>query len=127
MSDKLTLGQWGEQEAVRFLRKAGYRVLERNVRTPLGEIDIVARQGGVLVFVEVRTRRGAEGICRALESVDAGKQRRLDRLALWYLKEKNLSGCRARFDVVAVCQDAKGSSATLIRDAFQSPGRNPRL
>lgn len=120
MNDKLTLGQRGEQEAVRFLRKAGYRILERNVRTPLGEIDIIARQGGVLAFVEVRTRRGADGICRALESVNARKQRRLDRLALWYLKEKNLSGCRARFDVVAVCQDAEGPSATLIRDAFQS-------
>ncbi len=122
MSDKLTLGQWGEQEAVRLLRKAGYRILERNVRTPVGEIDIVARQGGVLAFVEVRTRRGADGICRALESVDTRKQGRLDRLAAWYLRERNLSGCRARFDIVAVCQDAQGqgSSARLIRDAFQS-------
>jgi len=120
VSDKLTLGQWGEQEAVRLLRKAGYRILELNVRTPVGEIDIVARQGGVLVFVEVRTRRGADGVSRALESVDAKKQGRLDRLALWYLKERNLSGCRARFDVVAVCQDAQGVSARLIRDAFHS-------
>ncbi len=122
MSDKLTLGQWGEQEAVRLLRKAGYRILERNVCTPAGEIDIVARQGGVLAFVEVRTRRGADGICRALESVNTKKQGRLDRLALWYLKERHLSGCRARFDVVAVCRDAQGQgvSATLIRDAFQS-------
>lgn len=120
MNDKLTLGQWGEQEAVRFLRKAGYRILERNVRTPLGEIDIVARHGGVLTFIEVRTRHGANGISRALESVDSRKQGRLNRLALWYLKKKNLFGRRARFDVVAVCRDGKGSSATLIRDAFQS-------
>jgi len=127
VNDKLTLGQRGEQEAVRFLRKTGYRILERNVRTPLGEIDIIAREGGVLAFVEVRTRRGADGICRALESVNARKQRRLDRLALWYLKEKNLSGCRARFDVVAVREDAEGPSATLIRDAFQSLSRGPRL
>jgi len=122
VSDKLTLGQWGEQEAVRLLRKAGYRILERNVRTRAGEIAFVARQGGVLVFVVVRTRGGADGMCRALESVNTKKQGRLDRLALWYLKERHLSGCRARFDVVAVCRDAQGQgvSATLIRDAFQS-------
>lgn len=121
MNNHLTvLGQSGEEEAARYLRKKGYRILDRNVRFPLGEIDIVARQGGVIRFIEVRTRRGQEGALRALESVDSRKQRRLVRLASWYLKERNLAGCRVRFDVVAVSFCGAAASVTVIRDAFEA-------
>jgi putative endonuclease len=122
----LILGQSGEEIAAAFLRKKGYRVLARNVRTPSGEIDIVAREGRIVRFVEVRSRTGPEGTLRALESVDSRKQRRLVRLASWYLKEKRLQGCRVRFDVVAVVFGDAGPLVTLVRDAFETPGETTR-
>lgn len=105
------MGQLGEEEAARFLEKRKLTVVDRNVRSALGEIDLVARDGATLVFVEVKTRRAsragihAEGAGGPEAGVTPAKQRRLARLARHYLKQRRLGDIRCRFDVVAVTLD----------------------
>lgn len=100
-SQKNSLGLQGEQLAARYLRKLGYRILARGHRQRLGEIDLVALDGKVLVFVEVKTwRSDRDG--DPSEAVDSRKQERLTRAALVYLKRRNLSEHPARFDVISI-------------------------
>jgi putative endonuclease len=94
------LGQLGEELAVAQLRKRGYVVEERNYRCPRGEIDVVARDGACLVFVEVRTRQGRE-YGSPEESITPAKQAKLIELAQTYVQENNWEG-DWRIDVVAV-------------------------
>lgn len=103
------LGQTGEEIAVRFLERRGLRILARNLRSRLGEIDLVARDRDTLVFVEVKARRGAAGDPPQAR-VDALKRRRLARLALNYLARRWLVDLGCRFDVVAVTLDSAGSA-----------------
>ncbi len=120
MTARIDVGRAGEEKAVVYLKANGYQIVERNFTNRLGEIDIVARQKGVLCFVEVRTRRNVSSHSFALESVGPFKQRRLSRLAASFLKEKKLWGQRARFDVIAVSlSDIAGQdSIVLLQDAF---------
>ena len=113
------LGQAGEELAARLLGSKGYRLVGRNVRLKGGEIDIVAWDGHVLVFVEVRTRRGAL-YGSALESVDARKRERLMRLARAYLLANRISDVNCRFDVVSVTFRPGASSPEVnhVQDAF---------
>jgi putative endonuclease len=94
-------GHAGEVWAERFLRAKGYRILERNLRTPLGELDLVAEDAGVLVFVEVKTR-ATETFGGALLAVNRRKQAKLVKLASQYLAQRHLSDKPCRFDVVLV-------------------------
>ena len=82
-------GVRGEEEAARFLARSGLAILDRNVRTRAGEIDLVAKEGKTLVFVEVKTRRAAEGD-PPQAAVNTRKQNRLGKLAHGYLKLKRL-------------------------------------
>jgi len=115
------LGVRGEELAARFLASKGFRIRERNVRLKRGEIDIVAEDGPVLVFVEVRTRR-SRAFGTPLESVDARKRRRLLALAQAYLYYRRISGATCRFDVVAITWAAPGQPPVIehVRDAFQA-------
>ncbi len=97
----LSLGRQGEDLAVRALKKKDYRILAIRERSRLGEIDIVARDGKVLVFVEVKTRRGHR-FGTPLEAVDHRKQKKLTRLALAYAVRRGWSESPIRFDVVGV-------------------------
>jgi putative endonuclease len=99
--DSLSLGRRGEDLAVRALKKKDYRILARRERSRLGEIDIVARDGKVLVFVEVKTRRGHR-FGAPIEAVDHRKQKKLTRLALAYAARRGWSESPMRFDVVGV-------------------------
>lgn len=108
----------GESVALRFLRAAGYRPIERNVRTRLGEIDLVMEQAGTIVFVEVRSRAGSR-FGSALESVDRRKQRRLARVAESYLSRHRLEDRRARFDVVAVEWQDGAPKVRHVANAFE--------
>lgn len=110
-------GRYGEDAAAEFLRRRGFEILARNVRTALGEIDLVALDGEVVVFVEVKARRGASG----LEAVDARKQRRLSRLALAFLARAGWLDRAARFDVVAV---DPGGACTHVANAFDCASGN---
>jgi putative endonuclease len=107
-----TLGGRGEEEAARHLAARGFAILDRNVRSRLGEIDLVARDGGTLVFVEVKARRAGQGD-PPQSAVTPDKQRRLARLARLYLKQHGLGEVSCRFDVVAVTLDARDRLAGL--------------
>ena len=111
------LGDAGEDLAAAALKKQGYKILERNYVTPLGEIDLVARQGKTLIFVEVKTRRrgvfGSPG-----EAVHPAKQARLRRLADYYLKQKRLAEVPVRFDVVGIAFEGDNPHIEIITNAF---------
>jgi putative endonuclease len=114
------LGRLGEEAAARHLAARGYRLVARNVRADRVEIDLVARRGELLVFVEVKSRRGARhGL--AAEAVDPRKQRRIRHGASAWLagRPSEAQGARRhRFDVVTcVCLDAEAGS----RDATSAP------
>jgi uncharacterized protein (TIGR00252 family) len=111
------LGDHGEDLAAAALRQQGYKILERNYVTPLGEIDLVARQGKTVVVVEVKTRRGSS-FGAPQEAVNSAKQGRLRRLADYYLKAKRLTGSPVRFDVVAVTLAGDEPEVEIIQDAF---------
>lgn len=122
------LGRIGEQLAVRHLQRQGVQVLARNWRVGVeglrGEIDIVARDADVLVFCEVKARRGAELGDEALAAVTSSKQRQLRRLAGLYLARECRDGSAGsgdvRFDVVGVCWPAPGGGPRVVhvRGAF---------
>jgi putative endonuclease len=114
---RLQTGREGGEIAVRYLRENGYLVLERNFRCPLGEMDIIARHGDVLVFVEVRSRR-SEGYGEPIESIGVVKQKKLSRIALYYIQKHHLQGRKARFDVLGVKIQPGGNKIDLVRDAF---------
>jgi putative endonuclease len=111
------LGDHGEDLAAAALKKQGYKILERNYVTPLGEIDLIARQGKVTVFVEVKTRTGSR-FGDPQESVHRAKQAKLRRLADYYLKAKRLTGSPVRFDVVAVTMTETIPQVEIIPNAF---------
>ena len=106
------LGRSGERLAADYLAGRGYELIERNVRRREGEVDLVALDGGALVFVEVKLRRpGRKG--RAIEALSAAKQRRLRELALAYGAEHPALPRRQRIDVVAIDLAADGSLASF--------------
>ncbi|MGB7912874.1 MAG: YraN family protein [Desulfobaccales bacterium] len=112
------LGDAGEDLAASALKRQGYKILERNYLTPLGEIDLIARQGKVLVIIEVKTRRG-ERFGTPQEAVSAAKQNRLRRLADYYLKQKRLGAdVLVRFDVVGITVNDQGPQIEIIQNAF---------
>ncbi len=112
MDPRRSVGKRGEEEAARFLLKRGFAIVDRNVRSRFGEIDLVARDGKTWVFVEVRALREHEGDPPEA-SVRGDKQRRLGQLAQHYLKWKRLGEVPCRFDVVAVTLDARDRVKTL--------------
>ena len=105
------LGDRGERAAARYLRRQGFRILVRGYQTPRCEIDLIARDGATLVFIEVKTRRSGA----PAEAVTPEKQRRLTLAALQFLKEHGLLEQPARFDVVAIIwPDARHAPAGSV-------------
>lgn len=115
---RIRTGKKGEELAVVHLQKLGYRILERNYRCPLGEIDIVARDKDTIVFVEVKSRK-TEEFGEPELAVGKTKQRKLALISLYYLAQKNDFPVKARFDVVAVKMLRDRTEVILIRDAFE--------
>jgi putative endonuclease len=107
--------------AEEFLRAHRYTIVARNYRCRLGEIDLVALDGGVVVFVEVRSRRGT-GAGTPLESVHPGKQGRVARVAEHFCQRHGWADRAARFDVVGVRFDAEPPALEHVRGAFDLPG-----
>ena len=109
-----------EDEAAAFLERAGLRIVERNVRFPEGEIDLVCRERDVWAFVEVKCRQARWGDAPGA-AVSWHKQRRLTRLAQLYLKWRRLEGVRCRFDVVGVTLSERGAlDVRHVRSAFDA-------
>ena len=114
------LGDFGEEQAARCLRRKGYRIVERNFRCRQGEIDIIAEKGGYIVFVEVKERRDAR-FAAAREFVTAAKQRRILTAAQLYLAQSG-SERQPRFDVIEVYapQGAEGRvTVRHLENAFE--------
>ncbi len=115
------LGNRGEKIAAKFLRKQGYQIIEKNYRSRLGEIDIVAKEDESIVFVEVKTRCSTDfGLPEEALSYD--KRRRLSKLALGYLVHRRIKDTNCRFDVVSILMDNKKvrkvKHIELIKNAF---------
>lgn len=114
---RIRTGRQGEDLAAGYLERAGYRIIERNYRCLFGEIDLVARDGGTIVFIEVKSRR-SDRFGPPQASVGPKKQKKMSQIALHYLEQNQLHACKARFDVVAVSLLPAGHRVELIRDAF---------
>jgi len=114
---KDSLGKRGEKIAERFLKKKGYRIVERNFRCPFGEIDLIAWDGDTLAFIEVKTRSD-KSFGPAEMSVDLRKQRHLSKASLAYMGKKNFNNLAVRFDVVTVIVSPEENETTLIKNAF---------
>ena len=112
-----TLGELGETLACDELRRRGYAILERRYRTRYGEIDIVARHGDVLVFVEVKARAG-EAFGSGAEAVTGYKQRRVARMAADFLARRRLQDRPCRFDVVSVAMGEERPRIEVFAGAF---------
>jgi len=112
-------GLEGEKLAVRHLKRLGYRIVCRNYRSPLGEIDIIARHRGVLVFVEVKSR-STETFGSPKLALTPAKQRKLSQVAWHYLQQHNLTEASARFDVVTISRMQGSPHLEVIENAFDS-------
>jgi len=110
-------GRSSEALAADYLGRRGYRIIARNYRTNLGEIDIIARDGDTIAFVEVKARRSRR-YGPAKGALTAAKRRTICRVAQLYLKATGQSGTRARFDVVAIDAAPCGPEIELIKNAF---------
>jgi len=102
------LGKWGEEQAAVYLQRQGLQIVERNYRCPLGEIDIIARDGDCLVFCEVKTRSSSRyGLPQ--EAVAWSKQQKIIKVASWYLGDRE-PATDIRFDVIAITRSAAGKA-----------------
>lgn len=112
------LGVKGENLAVKFLKRKGYRIAERNYKTSVGEIDIIAEDRGTLVFVEVKTRTD-DSFGLPFEAVNPRKREKLRKVALFYLKNRCKKEIPARFDVLSIRTTDGESTIEHIVDAFE--------
>ncbi len=121
--DRQALGRSGEDVACDALRRRGYEILERRYRTRYGEIDIICRQGDLLVFVEVKARIGRQ-FGTALEAVTRSKQCRVAAMATDYLTRRHIAPCHCRFDVIGITYDEQGRvmETTIVPGAFEARG-----
>jgi putative endonuclease len=117
MDKRRSLGVSGEDLAAGILEKQGYQIIERNYRTPRGEIDLVARHDGALVFIEVKTRT-SERFGTPQEAVHEAKQERLRLLAEYYLQQREPGDVTVRFDVVAILWQRGKPRVEIITAAF---------
>jgi putative endonuclease len=115
---KLILGKEGERIAEIFLRKKGYKLVERNYRCAAGELDLIMLDQRVIVFVEVKTRTGIR-YGTPLEAVEVRKQQKMIYAAQFFLSAKRLSQREARFDVVGISWPGAQPSVEHIENAFE--------
>lgn len=117
MTNASEIGKSGEDQAEEFLKKIGYKILERNFRTRYGEIDIIAKENGTYVFVEVKTRKLKDGFGEPQFAVNKHKQHHLALAAFTYIKKESLHS-DYRFDIVAICR----GKIEHIENAFSPEG-----
>lgn len=122
MSDRrISLGKTGEDLASKELERRGYAIVARRYRRHGGELDIIARDGPTLVFVEVKAR-DSWTFGEPVEAVTAIKRRRITRLALDYVVRHRLTDCPCRFDVVSIHFDADRPVIDVYKNAFDMIG-----
>ena len=115
--EKKTTGKDGEELAVDYLQKKGYRILERNYRFEHGEIDIIADDNGSLVFIEVKTRRSKK-FGEPEDAVTLRKRNQLKKTADGYLYQRNIDDRECRFDVLAIEYEKNTPIIRHIENAF---------
>ena len=118
LNKRQKFGEKGEEIAVRHLKKEGYKIIETNYRTKLGEIDIIAQDKDTIVFAEVKTRRSVQ-FGNPKQAVTIQKQKKISMVALCYLKATGQSAARARFDVVGVISNRDKPRVEIIKNAFE--------
>jgi putative endonuclease len=120
MSDhgKQVLGKEGERVAEQYLKNKGYKLVERNYRCSVGELDLIVLDRRVVVFVEVKTRTG-QGFGSPLEAVEFRKQKKMIQAAQYFLSEKKLHQRDARFDVVGISWPGREPVVEHIENAFE--------
>lgn len=120
---EIELGKYCEDRAVLFLKKKGYRILERNYRSLFGELDVIARDGNTLVFIEVKSLTSSLFGSPYLK-LTKKKRANIIKSVLSYLKRKSLLEAKCRIDVISISLDKKGDEIELIKNAFDANGRN---
>lgn len=112
------IGRKGEELAEALLKERGYKILVRNYKTRLGEVDIIALKKDTICFIEVKSRSSGKfgSPCEALTSF---KQRQISKAALNYLKDNNLLEKKARFDVVSIIYSKDLPELDIIENAFE--------
>jgi putative endonuclease len=116
---RVAFGKIGEDLACRELEGRGYAILARRYRRRAGELDIIARDGPTVVFVEVKAREGRK-FGDAVEAVTSLKRRRMTRVALQYLVRHRLTNCPCRFDVVSIHVENGEPVIKLYQNAFSA-------
>ncbi len=116
--ERLELGRRGEELALKMIKRLGYKCIARNYRCALGEVDLIAKDGDTLVFIETKTRKGAS-LAYAKEAIDARKKRQLSKVALAFMKANNCCEVKSRFDVVAVTLHGNRERIEVIKNAFE--------
>ncbi|MBI2095066.1 MAG: YraN family protein [Candidatus Omnitrophica bacterium] len=117
-TDSQTLGALGEELAFHFLLRNGYKVLLKNYECPLGEIDLIAKHEGAVVFIEVKTRR-SRSMGPPAESVTFHKRHQIVKTAQYYLKRYGIQEVACRFDVVSILMpEGDEPCFELVRNAF---------
>jgi len=114
---RLDLGKRGEELALKKVKRLGYKCIARNYRCPLGEIDLIAKDGDCLVFIEIKTRKG-KTLGYAKEAVNERKKRQLTKVALAYMKSEDCVNVKSRFDVVAINMSEGKEQIEIIQNAF---------
>ena len=118
---KQIFGKKGEEIAERYLKRKGYRLVEKNYRCPLGELDLIVLDRRVIVFVEVKIRTD-DRFGAPLESVHRRKQGKMIKAALFFLSQRRLHHREARFDVVGISLDGPEPIIEHIQNAFELQG-----
>lgn len=113
------IGEQAEKDAVALLKKNGYKILQKNYRVPFGEVDIIAKDKNILVFVEVKMRNNA-GFGLPQEFVDKKKRKKIIAAAISYIKLNNIKNTDFRFDVVALGNALE--KPEIIKSAFETDG-----
>lgn len=98
---KKVLGKVGEKTAEKYLKKQGYKIIETNYKTPLGEADIICSYKDTLIFIEVKTRSGDE-FGTGKEAVTLNKQKRYVKIAQYFTVKEKLTNVNIRFDVIEI-------------------------
>jgi putative endonuclease len=113
LSGRREEGIQGEEQATKTLKDRGYRIIEKNYRSPFGELDIIAEEGGYIVFVEVK-KRNTRSFGGSFEAVNALKKKRIIKTALFYMKTHKCLDRKVRFDVVGIDRE----NVKIVKHAF---------
>jgi putative endonuclease len=117
-NDRQQFGKESEIQAMKYLKKRGYRILQQNYRNRLGEIDIIAKEKNVIAFIEVKAKR-SNFYGHPKYAVTPKKQKKISMVALSYLKQTHQMQSSARFDVVTVQFRHQNYEIELIKNAFE--------